>query len=65
MYYSCNNMSIFCVYMMALFDGTVVGSSSTQGSQFFFEMTVLGELCCVAWPFCFVVVVVSLPSSAS
>ena len=31
----------------------VVGSSPTQGSQFFFEkMTVSGELCCVALPFC-------------
>ena len=28
-------------------------------------MTVLGELCCVALPFCCVVVVVALPFSAS
>ena len=43
----------------------VVGSNPTRGSQFFFEkMTVLGELCCVALPFCCFVVVV-LPFSAS
>ena len=40
----------------------VVGLSSTRGSQFF--ITVAGELCCVALPFCFVVVV-ALPFSAS
>ena len=31
--------------------------SATQDSQFFFEkMTVLGELCCAALPFCRVVI---------
>ena len=42
-----------------------LGSNLTQGSQFFYEkMTVSGELCCVALPFC-CVVVVALPFSAS
>ena len=40
----------------------IVGSSPTRGSQFF--LTVSGEFCCVALPFC-CVVVVALPFSAS
>ena len=43
----------------------VVGSSPTRGSQFFFKKNdCLGELCCVALPFC-CVVVVALPFSVS
>ena len=38
----------------------VVGSSPTRGSQFFFEK---GKLCCVALPFCCVVVALHFSAS--